>query len=76
LAIEKEDLHEIGYTDIGRDTTRLILKAADAALASSLPREQVLERLEEMRDNPTSCSDDLLFADAAHRVNQSRQNER
>jgi hypothetical protein len=67
MAIKIEDIKATGW-DPGRDTTRLVLKATDAALACSIPREEVLERLEALRAEPESFSGDLLFADVAARV--------
>lgn len=66
MAIEQTDLEKSGIT-CGDETRRLVLKAANAAIASSIPREDVLRRLEQMQEDPSSCSGDLLFADAAYR---------
>lgn len=67
MAIEKTDLDSVGLNR-GRETTRLALKAADAALACSIPREEVLERLEALKNNPHEFTGDLLFADVATRI--------
>ncbi len=69
MAIKEEDLHQTGIKG-GNETTRLVLKAANAALASSIPREDVLRRLADIQQNPTCGEEDLLYADAATRLKE------
>ncbi|MGI8905727.1 MAG: hypothetical protein ACR2IE_04465 [Candidatus Sumerlaeaceae bacterium] len=67
MAVDTEDLEGMGWKP-GRETKRLVLKAADAALACSIPKEEVLERLEAVKETPEQFTGDLLFADVAHRI--------
>lgn len=69
MAIDKNDLKNAGLQR-GRETTRLALKAADATLACSIPREQVLQRLHDLSNKPHEFTGDLLFADVATRLQQ------
>ncbi len=67
MAIDAIDLENVGLKR-GNETTRLALKAADAALACSIPREEVLQRMEALSENPHDFTGDLLFADVASRI--------
>jgi hypothetical protein len=67
MAIDTKDLNGIGWAS-GNKTRRLALKAADAALAMSLPKDEVLNKLEGLQNNPDSFEADLIFSDVARRV--------
>jgi hypothetical protein len=67
MAIETEDLDGIGWAS-GNKTRRLALKAADAALAMSHPKQEVLDKLEGLQKDPDSFEADLIFSDVARRV--------
>jgi hypothetical protein len=69
MAIDTTDLANAGLRR-GNETTRLALKATDAALACSIPKQEVLERVQEMTTDPERFTGDLLFSDVATRLQQ------